>query len=143
MDADSIFPEEMFYSSLPRRMGSRASRFFERELEAERDRERDILRRERWWNSLCLDENSSSNGAKNNVSSDKKTAVNLPKKNVKEPIVFIGELEYWPGEVRFCQLFPFEWYFFVVNNVFFLCVLKTIDQLNFKCISISIQPYLT
>lgn len=100
MDADAIFPEDMFYSSLPRRMGSRASRFFEREFEGERDRERDLLRRERWWNGLGLVENSaaSRNNNNNNSSREKASSVEA-KKSSKEPVTFIGEMEYWPGEV--------------------------------------------
>jgi hypothetical protein len=98
MEADAIFPEEMFYSSLPRRMGSRASRFFEREFEAERDRdrERDLLRRERWWSGLGLAENSAGNKNNNNSSQDR----NQARKSTKEPVTFMGELEHWPGEVK-------------------------------------------
>ena len=109
MDADAIIPEELFYSSLPRRMGSRASRFFEREFEAERDRdrERDLLRRERWWSGLGLAENSGSGGSKNNnnASQDKNPGSNQAKKSTKEPVTFIGDLEYWPGEVIAIELF--------------------------------------
>ena len=103
MDADNILPEDLIYGSLPRRMGSRASRFFEREFEAERerDRERNLLRRERWWSGLGLAENSGSGGSKNNnnASQDKNSANNQAKKSAKEPVTFIGDLEYWPGEV--------------------------------------------
>ena len=97
MDADAIFPEEMFYSSIPRRMGNRASRFFEREFEAERerDRERDLLRRERWWSGLGLAENS---GNKNNNNTQDKSATSA-KNSTKESVTFRGDLEYWPGEV--------------------------------------------
>ena len=103
--SDGIFPDDMFYSSsLPRRMGSRASRFFEREYEAERDRdrERDLLRRERWWSGLGLSENTGSSGNKtnNNSSQEKSSVSNQPKKSAKEPVTFIGELEYWPGKVK-------------------------------------------
>ena len=99
MDPDTIFPEDMFYSSIPRRMGNRASRFFEREFEAERDRdrERDLLRRERWWSGLGLAENNSGN--KNNNNSQDKSSTSV-KKSTKEPVTFIGDLEYWPGEVK-------------------------------------------
>jgi hypothetical protein len=98
MDADAIFPEEMFYNSIPRRMGSRASRFFEREFEAERerDRERDLLRRERWWSGLGLAENAGGN--KNNNNSQERGSVSA-KNSTKESVTFLGDLEYWPGEV--------------------------------------------
>ncbi|XP_028405111.1 E3 ubiquitin-protein ligase UBR5-like isoform X2 [Dendronephthya gigantea] len=108
MDTDAIFPEDMFYSGIPRRMGNRAGRFFEREFESDRDRdrdrERDLLRRERWWNGLGLAENAA--GARNNNGSQEtSSASNQAKKGNKEPVKFLGELEYWPGEKRSTPVF--------------------------------------
>lgn len=101
MDPDAIFPEEMFYSTLPRRVGSRTSRFFERECDQERDRdrERDLLRRERWWSGLGLAENSGTPSSKSNTPQEK-PATTPAKKFTKEPLTFLEDMESWPGEVR-------------------------------------------
>ena len=103
MDPDAIFPEEMFYSAIPRR--SRAGRFFDPpfEHERDRDRERDMLRRERWWSGLGLAENSGAPNSKTNTAQEKPT-MTPSKKSPKEPLAFLGDIEWWTLEVKILKI---------------------------------------